>query len=516
MQMTRAQDDAYDKLVATAGDPRRRVLLTGATVLSMDPAVGDFARADVLLEGGRIAAIGPILDAAGDAIIVDVSGRILIPGFQDTHRHCWQNQLRRLIPDCDSNSAYLAVMNDWLGPLYRPSDIYVGNLISALGCIDAGITTVLDFFHNPRTPEHSDEAIRALTDAGIRAVHTSCGVLGGDFSPTWPADVERLRDTYFSSSDQLLTLRLGAIGGAFARPEISLGKRGVELARSLGIGFASDGVLGTIASDRVEDLGKAGLLGPDVLLIHCLDLSTKAWRMIASSGTGVSIPTTSDACIGIADAVPSVQLALDAGIQPSLSVDVEVCLTSDMFTQMRTLMNIQRMQVFHRRYRGETPHPDPLTTKDVLKFATANGAAAIGLLDKTGTITPGKEADLVVIDASDWNTMPLNNAYGTVVSAADTRNVEMVFIAGQLKKWDRTLVGHDLRAVRDMVERSRDELMSAADVDLDVLSQNFGLLKHHSQKPARREGSDRSGSSLQRLRRLPGGRRSDDHHEELS
>ncbi len=479
--MTRAKDETYDKLVETAGDPRRLVLLTGATVLSMDPAVGDFARGDVLLEGSRIAKVGPDLGAAvGDTITIDLSGRILIPGFQDTHRHCWQNQLRRLIPDCDSNGAYLAVMNDWLGPLYRPSDIYVGNLISALGCIDAGITTVLDFFHNPRTPDHSDEAIRALTDAGIRAVHTSCGVLGGDFSATWPADVERVRDTYFSSGDQLLTLRLGAIGGAFARPEIALSNRGVELARSLGIGFASDGVLGPAASDRVEALGKAGLLGPDVLLIHCLDLSDTAWRMIADNGVGVSIPTTSDACIGIAEAVPSIQPALDAGVRPSLSVDVEVCLTSDMFTQMRTLMNIQRMQVFERRYRDQTSYPAPVTTKDVLEFATAGGAAAIGALSKTGTITPGKQADLVVIDASDWNTMPLNNAYGTVVSAADTRNVELVFVAGQLRKWDRALVGHDLAAVRDMVERSRDELLGMAGVDLDTLSQRFGLLEHYS------------------------------------
>ncbi len=144
----------------------------------MDPDLGDLARGDVLIAGSRIEAVAPQLaDAARhpDTLVVDGTGTIAIPGFQDTHRHCWQNQMRRLIPDCDHNSAYLAVMNEWLGPRYAPADVYAGNLISALGALDAGITCVLDFFHNPRTPEHSDEAIRALRDwTATSPAPTSC------------------------------------------------------------------------------------------------------------------------------------------------------------------------------------------------------------------------------------------------------------------------------------------------------------------------------------------------------
>ncbi|WP_051485971.1 amidohydrolase family protein [Nocardioides sp. J54] len=455
----------------------RAILFTGGTVLTLDPRIGDLAKGDVLVRGRRIEAVGPDLsDRAGDAVVVDATGRIVLPGFQDTHRHCWQGQMRRLIPDCDNNSAYLVVMNEWLGTVYEPHDIYVGNLISSLGALDAGITSMLDFFHNPRTPEHSDAAIEALTASGIRAVHTSCGPIAGESDGSWPGDVARLRDRYFSSDDQLLTLRMGTIGAAFANPQIALGVDRVRHARELGISLTSDGIAGIEASNRVLELAEAGLLDENVALIHCLDIQPEAWQAIADHGVNVSIPTTSDATIGIWDSVPAVQKALDVGIRPSLSVDVEAVLSPDMFTQMRTLLNIQRMMVFARRHEGETDHPAPLTNRDVLEMATIEGARFNGTLDRTGTLTPGKRADLIMVTADDWNTLPLNNAVGTVVTAADTRNVEAVFVDGQVRKWAHSLVDHDLRQVRELVERSRDSVMQTAGFDLDVLEQKVGFM----------------------------------------
>jgi cytosine/adenosine deaminase-related metal-dependent hydrolase len=484
---------SYEQIIASASRPGSRILLRGGCLLTMDPRIGDYPRGDLLIEGRRIAAVGLDLASAardGGAIAVDVSGMILIPGLQDTHRHCWQNQLRRLIPDCDDNSAYLAVTHEWVGFHYRPHDIYVGNLISALGCIDAGITCVLDFFHNPRTPAHSDAAIRAFKDVGIRGVHASCGVLAGDWDRNWPGDLERLRDTHFSSGDQLLSLRIGVIAADFAGQTITLNEEKVRLARQMGLPIISDGVVGRHAAEKIERLGAAGLLGPDVTFIHCLDLSDAAWSLMAEHGVNVSIPTTSDAQIGIWESVPAVQKALDFGIAPSLSVDVEVVLGPDMFTQMRTLLNIQRMMAFNRRYRGDANYPDPITVKDVLRFATVEGARTNGVLERVGTLTPGKEADVVAINASDWNTLPLNNAFGTVVSAADSRNVEMVFIAGALKKCGRRLVGYELDSIRRQVEESRDYVLGAAGFDLNVLEQKHGLAG-----PKGRRGRSREGES---------------------
>jgi cytosine/adenosine deaminase-related metal-dependent hydrolase len=470
-------NSTYQQLIDSAQRPAARILLRGATVLTMDPQIEDLPKGDLLIEGKRIEAIGSDLSAAahdGAAIVVDVSGMILIPGLQDTHRHCWQNQLRRLIPDCDDNSAYLAVTHEWVGFHYRPHDIYIGNLISALGCIDAGITCCLDFFHNPRTPAHSDAAITAFRDVGIRGVHASCGVLAGNWDHNWPADLERLQRTHFSSTDQLLSLRVGVIAADFAGQEITLNASKVKLARQMGIPLISDGVVGGHSASKIEQLGDAGLLGPDLTFIHCLDLSSRAWRLMADNGVNVSIPTTSDAQIGIWESIPAVQQALDVGIRPSLSVDVEVVLGSDLFTQMRTLLNIQRMMAFNKRYR-EGNFPPPIGVRDVLEFATVQGAKVNGVLDKTGTLTPGKRADIVAINALDWNTMPLNNALGTVVSAADSRNVEIVFIDGALKKWGRELVGYELDEVRRLVEESRDYVLRTARFEHNILKQKHGL-----------------------------------------
>lgn len=478
-QETLPKREALRKIQAQ-GESARRVLLRGATVLSMDPAVGDLATGDILIEGDRIAAVGPHLGQADAGTVeVDLTGRIVIPGLIDTHRHCFYGQLRRVAPDCDGVPAYLAAFGEWLGPLYKPEDIYAGNLTTALGCLDAGVTTVLDFFHNSRTPEHSDGAITAFIDAGIRGVHTNCGVMGGDFGPTWEADLHRLRKQYFATDDQLLTLRVGSLAGDFARPEIALGPYGVRLARELGVGFTSDGVLGPVAGRRVKELGEAGLLSPDILLLHCLDLPPDVWSLLAATGTKVSIPANSDMLLGIADGVPSIQAALNVGILPSLSKDIELTMASDLFSEMRTLMAYQRMTVFERRYHGETDFPPPITTYDVLNFATQGGAEAVGLGDKVGSITAGKQADLVVIDTNAWNMIPTNNAYGSVVAAAETRNVEAVFVAGQPRKWDFDLVGQDIRLVRERAEASRDRLMRAGNFDLDVLTQGFGQAKHH-------------------------------------
>jgi cytosine/adenosine deaminase-related metal-dependent hydrolase len=483
-------DRKLDSLIAATQSRKRRVLLRGATILSLDPQVGNFPSGDLLIESNAIAGVGKDLSETardGAALEIDATGLILIPGFHDTHRHCWQNQLRRLIPDCDDNSAYLAVTHEWVGFHYRPHDIYVGNLIAALGCIDAGITCVLDFFHNPRTPAHSDAAIRALQDVGIRGIHASCGVLAGDWDHNWPGDLERIRKTYFDSADQLLSMRLGVIAADFAGAAITLSAEKVRLARRLGIPLISDGVVGQHAADKIVRLAAEGLLGPDVTFIHCLDLSDDAWRLIADHGVNVSIPTTSDAQIGIWESVPAIQKALDFGVRPSLSVDVEVVLSSDMFTQMRTLMNIQRMLTFQRRYHGDRDFPAPLTVKETLELATVNGARVNGALDRVGTLTPGKRADIVAINALDWNTMPLNNAYGTIVTAADTRNVELVFIDGVLKKWKQRIIGFDLENVRRMVEDSRDYVLQSAGFEQNVLEQKHGL-SNRTMAPARRKG----------------------------
>ncbi|MFI9550128.1 amidohydrolase family protein [Nonomuraea endophytica] len=447
-----------DELRRRSTDPRRRILLTGAAVVTMDPGLGVLPRADLLIEGDRIAAVGPDLRAE-DALVIDVTGAILAPGFVDTHRHAWEAQLRRIMPDVNDLVEYVTTTLAGIAPAYRPQDMYVGTKLAALTAIDSGITTMLDFSHNSRTAAHSDAAIQALVDTGIRGVHASMRPHFGEWDGQWPADLARLQATYGS---ELITLRLATLAtGEIAGPDLAYSDRLARTARDLGIGVSIDAVFGLPSSEAILGWAKQGLLGPDVALIHCTGLTPLAWRAMADTGAAVSLAPTSDAQIGLESAVPAVDEALAAGIRPGLSIDVEVALASDMFTQMRALHAIQRMRAVNAAY-GTGQAPTRIGVHDVLDFATLQGARTIGLGDVTGSLTPGKQADVLVVGAEDLNNMPLNDPLGTLVLGSDPRNIDAVFVAGQVRKWAGAVLDIDLAALREDVRASRDRVLAAA------------------------------------------------------
>src|SRR5881296_1371836 len=194
--------ETLERLVRARGDPKHRILLRGGTIITMDPQIGNLAKGDVLIEGKKILAVAPDLQSTTEhakAEVIDATGMILIPGFVDPHRHSWEGQLRGLNPNAVTITDYNAYTHQGFGPYYRPDDIYVGNLATALGCIDAGITCIIDNSHNSRTSAHSDAAIQALFDSGIRAVHASGAPQFGDWDHQWPQDLIRIQRTYFSS-----------------------------------------------------------------------------------------------------------------------------------------------------------------------------------------------------------------------------------------------------------------------------------------------------------------------------
>jgi cytosine/adenosine deaminase-related metal-dependent hydrolase len=464
--------ETLDRLLTTTGDGDRRILLRDATVLSMDPAVGDFARADILIEGGRISAIGPDLDVAeGSAVVVDAEGHVAIPGLHDTHRHSWQTQFRRMFVDIDLGD-YVEILHQKIAPCYRPVDSHIGNLMAGLGALDSGITCVMDFSHNTRSADHADSCVEGWKEAGIRAVHASCGAALGDWDHQWPGDLERLQAKHFSSADQLVTLRIGLLAPLFpgVAENLQLTREHLELARGLGLKTSVDAVFGGPASERVVELGRAGVLGDDITYIHCQDLEDEAWKHIVDSGGHLSLAPTSDANLGQMSSITPIQKALDLGLTPSLGCDVECSLTTDLFAQMQAVLTIQRLFAYNRRHNGDEHAPPPVPARDVLKFATVAGATANGLIDQVGTLTPGKQADIVLIDAMNIRAMPLNNAVGSVVMGSDSASVRAVFVAGEVRKFDGQLVGVDVAAVRKRVVESRDRLLAEAGVELELLA----------------------------------------------
>ncbi|XUL92490.1 amidohydrolase family protein [Streptomyces galilaeus] len=450
--------DTLDRLRRQSADPARRILFTGASIVTMDPELGTL-QGDLLVEGDTIAAIGPDLSAEG-AVVVDASGTILAPGFVDTHRHAWEAQLRRIMPDVDYLGGYVMTTLAGYATVYRPEDMYIGTRLAALTALDSGITTMLDFSHNSRTREHSEAAIEALRDTGIRGVHASMGPHFGDWDRQWPADLTRLKDRYFSSDDQLLTLRLATLAtDEIAGPALAYGPELARTAADLGIGVSVDAVFGEASSRAVLSWAEHGILGPDVTLIHATGLTAEAWKAMGESGTTVALAPTSDAQIGLETAIPAVDEALAVGIRPGLSIDVEVALASDLFTQMRALLAIQRMRAVNAAY-GTGGELSRITTRDVLDFATLQGARTNGLGDVTGSLTVGKKADLLVVRAEDLNNMPLNDPIGTLVLGSDARNISAVFVDGQPRKWEGQVLDVDLPALRTEVNASRDHVLN--------------------------------------------------------
>jgi 5-methylthioadenosine/S-adenosylhomocysteine deaminase len=434
---------------------QRRILLKGGVVLTLDPRLGDFARADVLIEDGKIREVGPSIAVSEEtAAVVEAGNRIVLPGFIDTHHHFYQGILRNILTNGLLNPDYNRDVSNTLTAAYRPSDVYAGVLVTALGMIDAGTTTAVDTSQVSHTPEHSDAGIRALQESGLRAVYAYSR--GAGAGTKYPQDIARLQETTFSSSNQLLTLALGG----------TLDATIFAVARAAGVPTVSHGVNGNTERTLVE-LGRMGLLQPGDEYIHCTHLSGIAWRLIRDTGGHVSLAPPIEMAMG--HGMPAIQDALDHGVRPSLSSDVDVTMAQDPFTIMRSAFTLQRLMVLQRTRNGELNPPRLITCRDVLEFATIEGARCALLDRKVGTLTPGKEADIVMLRADRPNVWPLNNAPGVVVNLMNPSNVETVFIAGKVKKWRGNLVGIDVARVLRLAQEARDSVLRRADFKMNLL-----------------------------------------------
>ncbi len=492
---------------AKAGDERepedsgrqgRRILIRGGAVMSMDPKVGDFAQADVLIEGKKIVAVGPSLHAGG-ASVIDARGRIVMPGFIDTHHHQFETALRSFLADGvlindgsgspSANQTYFEYILLKFAPVYRPQDVYINELFGGLSQLDDGVTTVHDVSQIHHSPQHSDAAIQALFDTGRRAAFgffesAGAAILGTNPGNKYPTDAPRIKNQWFSSSDQLVHMIMGG--------EVYLGDPSTDLSwtigRQLGLQIAAH-VLSPFGIRPIFDKLAAGTggnghigIGPDNLFIHMTGMSDMAWQKVKDSGAQVSLAVPIE--MNMRHGMPPILKMQSLGIEPSLSVDVECTMTADFFSQMRGMMTMQRMVVnqmileqgdFTPPNQWPTPAattPSLLTTRDVLRYATMNGAKALRLDGKVGSLTPGKEADIIILDAQAINVAPLNHVPGAVVSLMDRTNVETVLVAGKVRKWKGRLLGVDLPRLRQQLEASRDYVFSAAGIAQDLFNPN--------------------------------------------
>jgi 5-methylthioadenosine/S-adenosylhomocysteine deaminase len=441
-----------------------KVLLKGGTVLSVDPDVGDLQTGDVLIEDDRIAGVQTGIEA--DAEVVDCAGKIVIPGFVDTHRHTWETAIRNCAPNATLDDYFVEVL-DTFAPLYRAEDVYASNVAGSLECLNAGITTLVDWSHINNTPEHPDAAIQGLQETGIRAQY-AYGSANTSLEKYWffsaeaiPGDdVRRVKDAYFSSDEGLLTMAIATRGPGFTQDQVVQSEWG--LARELGIPVTVHVAMGRLAGRyaMVEQLDRLGLLGPDTTFIHCCYFSEHEWKRVADTGGTISIAAQVELQMG--HGWPPVNKSYQFGLRPSLSVDVVTTVPGDMFTQMRAAFGAERARVNAVSWAADTGVPDTmLTAQQMLEMATINGAHVAGLEDRVGSLTSGKKADVVVIDATAINVTPIHDPVAAVTLCADVSNVEHVIVDGVFRKRDFTLLA-DVGRARPLVENARDLLVDAA------------------------------------------------------
>ncbi|WP_051737388.1 amidohydrolase family protein [Pseudonocardia halophobica] len=450
---------------AGRSDGARRILLRGGSVLSMDEAVGDFAVGDVLIDGDRIAEVAPSV-LAPDAVVVDARDHIVMPGFCDPHIHAWEGALGRIIPenvpqDTEdaiggaplSGRSYMYAAHRAFAPACRPEDVYAGTLNTLLAALNGGITTVVDNMHNARSPEHSDAGVEALLASGVRGVHAVGRPRAGAWAESFPSDVRRLRDQYFAGAGELCSMRLYAPGFDDLTDLLPIRKE-------LDLWFSFDS---GIEKQDLRKLYYDGSFDGREAINHGNFLSAEQRQVVIDNGAQVNVCPRIETQFRFGR-VPYNEW-VEQGLRPGLSNDNPMTFAIDMFAEMRALHLVHRVDA----HRDGSASP---TLREILESATRKGADNCGVGDVTGSLTPGKKADVILVDTTAPHLFPRNNVLATVVQGAGVESVDTVLVNGRVVKWQGRLLGVDLAEVRRRVQASHDHLLSAvnwphAAVDFD-------------------------------------------------
>ena len=427
------------------------LLVRGGHVITMDPGAGDVPGGDVLVSGGTIAAVGAGLGAPAGARVIDATGMIVAPGMVDTHWHMWNTLMRGM---SETGPGYFRLCRR-LGPAFGPGDVFHGTLLACAEAISSGITTVHDWAHNVRGPEYAEAGLRALAQAGLRA----------RFSYGYPAahpngqamDLAGLRRLHAEwdgrAAGGLLSLGMACRGPGGSDPAMhvpaAVYRPEFDTAGELGLPVTIHACGPRHAAGQIEALAGEGLLGPGVQVVHANCATPAEIGHLAAAGAGVSISPFSELLIGYG--LPQTAELLEAGIPVGLSVDTTALTgNADMFAIMKVTKGLASAVA-----RDEFA----LTARRTLALATIDGARCLGLDAVTGSLTPGKRADLVMIRCDHSNAYPIIDPVSTVVHQADTRNVDSVIVAGEFLKRNGRLVHGDLDRARDDAANSLDHLL---------------------------------------------------------
>lgn len=405
-------------------------LLQGGCVLTLGARTQNHTRADVLIEDGVVTDVGTGLRSRR-AEVIDASKAIVMPGFVDAHRRCQTSLFKNegLGGPFPSNSGI------------SPADVYAGTLLSLLGAVEAGITTVADWYDGPGSDEHVDAALQAHTDSGVRTVFVMAA--------------GSLMDAVARHGVEVSTTTTIAAGFPLANDDAeSMVSRWVA---ARGAGLRIHTIADSRSHDRLAELRHGDLLGSDVTVTRCTGLSDDELDLLSGAGVGVALTPTSDMTTG--DGAPPMQALLDRGIRPGLGVDDERLGAADILAQMRSAISVQHATYFDLKLAGKGGLPNLLSTRDVIKYATIDGARAVGLDSIAGSVEVGKAADIIVIRTDRPNLHPVNDPIGAVVWGMDTSNLEWVFVGGRARMRDG-IIDADVPRALQLAAEARDRFGS--------------------------------------------------------
>jgi cytosine/adenosine deaminase-related metal-dependent hydrolase len=438
-----------------------RTLIKSGIVVTLDPAVPDLASGDVLIEGERIAAVGASI-AADDAEVVDARDRIVMPGFVNAHIHTWQTGLRGIAADWTIGE-YLHHMHAAIAPRFAPDDIFIANLVGALNQLAGGVTTLADWCHNNPTPAHSDAAIDALIESGIRARFLH-GSPKPDPKPGQPhfsevphprAEITRL------AREGRVGLGMAVLGPAYSTYEVS--RHDLALARELGLVCSMHVGGGAMRTPGgFARLLDEGLVDERVNIVHGNNLGDAVLAPLLERGASVTVTPEAELQMGFGDCLTGRLRGL--GATPSIGTDVESSLGSDVFTNMRMALQAQR-NVDNKAAlaaTGRAAEHISIPCREALHWATLRGARMLGLEARIGSLTPGKEADIVLLRADDLNLVPVVDPVRSIVLHAGAGNVDTVFVAGRALKRQGRLVYAELARRKAELALSSRRVLAAA------------------------------------------------------
>ncbi|MGW0830992.1 amidohydrolase family protein [Streptomyces prunicolor] len=469
----------------------KEILITGGHVVTLDDtlgdglgdglgdALGDVPGGDVRVRDGVITQIGVGLRPGPDTEVVDARGRLVIPGLIDTHRHVWQGAIAGFTPQMTGYGYGPAVLTG-ISLQHTADDIHAGTLWGALQALDAGITTIGDWAHALQSADHADANLRGLRESGIRGLffYGGPGPADEDPNPPHPLDARRMRDEHFpgdgngngngnggdgdssgagNSGTGTGRLRMGMAlrGPCFTSPERN--RQDFAFARELGLPISIHvGMAGT--ADAVTALRRDGLLGPDVNYIHANQLTDEEMDLIAASGGTVTITPSTDMLMQFGT-YPATGRALERDIVSGLGVDTVCSAGTDLFSEMRLALAAERSRANAESLaRNDLVHEVALHQRDMLRLATLGGAQVLGLADETGSLTPGKQADITIVDLRSPHLDGFGDPVAMLVLGAGPADVETVLVGGEFAKRDGTLVGTHAAKARDLMHETQDRL----------------------------------------------------------